>query len=400
VTVPRPGDEEERLEALDEHRPFASQDLFRNLAETAARICDVPLAAVNVVGETSQETVASTGPELSADREHSFCARTITGDEMLVVEDATEHPAFDDNPYVVGDPGIRFYAGAPLETAEGHRLGTLCLVDTEPRDLDDEVLEVLQRLSLQASALLEHERRGNRLQEVAEDLERRRRELGDLAHVATHQLERPLDDIVENARVLEDRLRDDLGLENRDRLEHVREQGQALGVVVDSMRDHMELETGIARDGPAQLSACLEEVLSGLRRTRDLDVERVDVDGDGTVAASRTAAQIPLKHLVANALSYTEGPVHVAIREDGDRVEVAVHDEGPGIPAADVDRLRQPFQRGRKWSDEPGAGLGLALAERVAEGLGGELAVDAGSDSGTTVRFTLPSASQGTAGPP
>lgn len=127
------------------------EQAFDDLARIAAEICGTPIAAVSLVGEHEQFFKARVG--FDADRtarEDSFCAHAIlTPGETMVVPDARADPRFADNPFVTGDPGIRFYAGAPLVSTEGQGLGSLCVIDSQPRTLEPAqyaALEALARL--------------------------------------------------------------------------------------------------------------------------------------------------------------------------------------------------------------------------------------------------------------
>ena len=126
----------ERLAALDQLQVLdtASEPLFDSLTELAARAFDAPIALISLVDASRQWFKACIG--LDADqtaREISFCRHTILDDAVFVVLDAHQDARFAKNPLVTGAPFIRFYAGAPLITPQGHRLGSLCVIDTAPR---------------------------------------------------------------------------------------------------------------------------------------------------------------------------------------------------------------------------------------------------------------------------
>lgn len=129
-------DERERLEALAQYgltseRPLPSLD---PVVQIAAHVFDAPVAAVNMIGRDEVFFAASTGVgACDMGRDVSFCAHAITQDDVLVVEDARIDARFHDNPLVTGPAQIRFYAGAPVRSPEGHALGALCVIDSRPR---------------------------------------------------------------------------------------------------------------------------------------------------------------------------------------------------------------------------------------------------------------------------
>ena len=132
----RPDDEAGRLEALRRFHILdtPAEEAFDCIARLAADLFETPIALVTFIDENRQWFKASIGLDVPATaREIAFCAHTILGTEPMVVPDALGDPRFRDNPLVTGDPWIRFYAGAPLRTAEGHNLGSLAVVDRKPR---------------------------------------------------------------------------------------------------------------------------------------------------------------------------------------------------------------------------------------------------------------------------
>ena len=131
-----PADEPERLAAL---RTLAvldtpPEDRFDRLTRLAAIIFECPIALVSLVDSERQWFKSCVG--LAANetpRDVSFCGHAIHRDEALVVRNALADPRFADNPLVTHAPAIRFYAGQPLRSPGGHRIGTLCVIDREPR---------------------------------------------------------------------------------------------------------------------------------------------------------------------------------------------------------------------------------------------------------------------------
>lgn len=133
---PVPEDEEARLAALSEYRVAgtAPEDRFDAIAQLAAEMFEAPLAFVSLVGHDRQWLKARVGTDMAeTPRCAAFCTYTILQDAALVVPDALADPRFARNPLVQGEPHLRFYAGAPLVTGRGHRIGSLCVADTRSR---------------------------------------------------------------------------------------------------------------------------------------------------------------------------------------------------------------------------------------------------------------------------
>lgn len=146
----KPQDESLRLETLRalDVLDTASEERFDRLTRMARRMFGVPIVLVSLVDADRQWFKSCYGLTVrETPRDISFCGHAILDDAVFVVEDAASDPHFADNPLVIGEPFIRFYAGCPLRALNGHKLGTLCLIDRQPRSLDDEDIAILKDLA-------------------------------------------------------------------------------------------------------------------------------------------------------------------------------------------------------------------------------------------------------------
>lgn len=137
--APIPANDAERLRALRELLILDTppEERFDRIVEFAASEFDMPIALISLVDRNRQWFKARVGLDAcETSREISFCGHAIMQSDLFQVIDAMQDPRFADNPLVVGAPFIRFYVGAPLILPGGAAIGTLCLIDTQPREFD------------------------------------------------------------------------------------------------------------------------------------------------------------------------------------------------------------------------------------------------------------------------
>ncbi|MCY7334097.1 MAG: PAS domain S-box protein, partial [Pseudanabaena sp. CAN_BIN31] len=145
-----PVNESDRLVALNRYQILDTlpEQEYDDLTQLAADICNTPIALISLVDRDRQWFKSRVGLEATeTPRDISFCGHTVAANEILNVPDATQDPRFADNPLVVNDPNIRFYAGIPLKTPDNFTLGTLCVIDRQPRDLTPLQIQQLEALS-------------------------------------------------------------------------------------------------------------------------------------------------------------------------------------------------------------------------------------------------------------
>jgi signal transduction histidine kinase len=312
-------------------------------------------------------------------REHSFCAHTLVKAQTLVVEDALQDPRFADNPLVTGDPGIRFYAGAPLIEPGGQVLGTVCVIDTKPRVLTPEQIAALEALSRQVMARLEL-----RLK-VAEELRRtdalRTAEklavVGRLASSMAHEINNPLQSMTNLLFMVE------LGPE-ADRSSYLTQAQEELTrvshIVTQTLRFHRQSD----KPAPARLGEIVESVLLLFRTRLKHAATTVEVVDRQTVALVCFGADLRqvIANLVGNALDAVNGEgggrIRVRVRDAVDQttnrlgVRLTVADSGVGMSPETQARLFEPFfsTKGAR-----GTGLGLWVSRGILEKHGARLRI-------------------------
>jgi len=177
-----PPNEAERLAAL---RALGILDTdaepeFDELVMLAATLCGTPIGLVSLVDADRQWFKAAIGlPRGESRRSLAFCAHAILQESVFTVEDATADHRFADNPMVLNQPNIRFYAGMPISTSNGHPLGTLCVIDTVSRRLNPEQKQALEILGRQVNVRLELRMQRKSLQQVVAENHEMRAKLSE-----------------------------------------------------------------------------------------------------------------------------------------------------------------------------------------------------------------------------
>ena len=180
MPAPKPKNEAKRLNILWQYDVLDTvpEKVFDDLTDLAATICEAPIALISLVDEDRQWFKAKTGVTISeTSRDISFCAHAILGDDLFIIPDATKDNRFKNNPLVIAKPKIRFYAGAPLITPDGHALGSLCVMDKVPRKLRPDQQQALRVLAHHVVSQLELRRHALELTAVNQSHEQLKEEL-------------------------------------------------------------------------------------------------------------------------------------------------------------------------------------------------------------------------------
>jgi signal transduction histidine kinase/ActR/RegA family two-component response regulator len=402
--APLPVDERHRLAALLRCNVLdtAPEAAFDDLARLAAELCDTPIALVSLLDASRQWFKSRVGIDASeTPRGQAFCGYAILGDEPLVIRDATADPRTADNPLVTGDPAIRFYAGMPLRLSTGEALGTLCVIDTRPRDISETALAKLRALALQASTQLELRLKVQELGDANEAVREASRVKSLFLANMSHEIRTPMTAILGYAdMLLEPGIPAPLRIAH---LETIKRNGTHLLSIINDILDFSKIEAGqmsveCIETSPWQV---LDDVVS-LMRVRAA-AKKLTLDVEFAFPMPRTIRTDPVRlrqilvNLVGNAIKFTrEGGVRilVSVSPPGDarpQASVEVIDTGIGLTNAQQERLFQPFSQADSSTARRfgGTGLGLTISRRLARLLGGDIAVTSTPGEGSSFRLTI-----------
>lgn len=401
VVPPKPIDEEERLAELYKYEILDTnpEEDFDQLVELASAICEVPISLVSLIDRDRQWFKAKKGLDLDeTSRDVAFCAHAILQDEVFIVENALDDIRFFDNPYVVND-GIRFYAGMPIKTRNGKNLGTLCVIDREPKTLSPSQKRALEILGRQVINLMDLRLTNNRQKELITLLDKQKEELkaqnefnSRLIKLLAHDIKSPLTSIKGGL---------DLILDGHMAPEEATEIfkdlsgsiGSTLQMVDDTLRwGLLNMRKEIVRQ-PVYLHDLVEEIKDLykflLKSKHILFIN--NIPQDYIIYSDPEAVEIILRNFIQNSIKYTEnGTIKVSANDDDCFHCISVTDTGRGMTPAQLKTINH--QIGQFFSTpgthgEKGTGFGLRMCLDLARAIGATIYATSEENKGTQFKL-------------
>ena len=413
LPIPLPPDEEDRLSALRaaEILDTEPEEAFERVVDLACSVFNVPIAIVSMVDRDRQWFKAARGLSVrETARDIAFCSYTILNDGICLVPDATQDSRFQNNPLVTDLPSIRFYAGAPVHSEGGFRIGTLCVVDTKPRHDFGPVQQA--QLSAMAAIIADEfklRQSGAKLRRLAEEAAAAR--LAAESDTATkseflatmsHEIRTPMNGIIGMTDLLIDSGLTDLQGHYASTLKSAA--NHLLGLISDVL-DFSKLEAGalqlesVATDLGALVSETVALMAPLVREKKIVIGAVIAPEVPKSVLCDPARLRQILLNIAGNAVKFTEkGGVIIEVGVVGggssgpQRLRFSVRDTGIGINPDDLPRLFNRFSQvdgsiSRRFG---GTGLGLSICDRLVSLLGGNLAVLSTPGVGSDFHFEIP----------
>ena len=405
IAPPIPVNEKERLQKLKEYNILDSpaEESFDEIVKLASIICKVPISTISLIDEKRQWFKAKMGiDDAETSREIAFCAHAINGDELMEVNNAAEDDRFCNNPLVTSDPDIRFYAGMPLITPDGNKLGTICVIDKVPRTLTPDQKFAMQILAKNVLTLLELRLKNNNLADTLTTLYTQSNEIERVNNINTRLLS-----------ILAHDLKNPLGV-----IQQVTEMYVAKEISADELE---EIFVELKKNASNALTMLNEVLQWGTAQVegKDTDFEELNIhdlvsqkqedyflllksknnrlenlcDYKLYFKADLNMMRFILRNLIMNANKFTkDGTISVRTIESDDYVEVIVSDTGVGMKPSQIARLFQweTRQSSDGTSGEKGTGLGLLICNEFVHKHGGKIWVESALGKGSSFHFTIP----------
>jgi K+-sensing histidine kinase KdpD len=395
-----PQNETVRLEALRQYQILDTicETAFDDLTRLAAQICGTPIALISLIDESRQWFKSKVGLNSeSTARELAFCSHAILQpNDTLIIPDTLLDKRFATNPLVTSDPYIRFYAGAPLITPEGYALGTLCVIDRIPRQLNSEQLEALQALSRQVMTQMELKRNLYKLERITTA---EQQQLEYLISALSHDLRTPL---LATRGTLYAMLGGAFGSVSdiwREVLEDCCQANEDLLKLVETLLNVSRYKTEYCKSLNCQIlnwkNIFVEAIIRSNTTWKKKCAIRYKVPFSlPIVCGDSLEIQRVVQTLVDNAakVSRPDDKITLEVALFGfEKVKILVRSNGSGIFSLDKERLFKSFIQGRGRHNIDN--LGLYLCHQIVEAHKGTINVESTLDEGTTFWFTLPVAS-------
>jgi two-component sensor histidine kinase len=312
---------------------------FDEVVKVASAVCGTPISVINLIDQGRQWFKAEVGLGVrETPLDSSICAHAILQPGLFVVPDTTLDNRFSDNALVVGDPHLRFYAGALLETPEGFPLGTVCVLDYKPRELDETQKAFLRLMANQAMKMLEL-RRTNAAEHVARlHAEELVKQNEVLMREGDHRLMNSLQ-LVQSMLALQSRRAS--SEETRAQLDMAGSRVLAIATV------HKQLHLAGSME-EVEIDAFLRRLCESLKHTAPAQIDAIDVTADNVKLRSDVASGIGLlvAELVTNSFKYAypfgkHGSVTVDFARTSGGWRLKVSDQGSALPEGfDIDRSK------------------------------------------------------------
>ncbi|MCC5919508.1 MAG: GAF domain-containing sensor histidine kinase [Cyclobacteriaceae bacterium] len=402
VEAKEPHNEQARLDELKNYLILDTpeEEIYDDIVQLAAQICDVPIALISIIDNCRQWFKSRVGLDVKeTDKRIAFCSHAILTDTLMIVEDALEDERFIDNPLVTGPPYIRFYAGFPLKSKNGFNLGTLCVIDTKPKKINEAQQFALRTLAKQVMQNMEVKLMNIELQQHFSQAEKINAELHEtlqtkekMLSIISHDLRSPLSSIVQ----LTELMRQNASAEWYSIVDEMSKGSRNALALLDNLVDWASnaKPSEEIKFERLNLYTLIHKEVNFMKS----QLKRKNIDLDLKISAftaygNKDFFRFIIRNLLYNALKFTEdGQIRLWVVDEKEHTKITIIDTGVGT---DID-INEHLKLGKKVNSqkgtngEIGSGLGLSVVHEFVRKMKGEIDFKSKKGTGMEVNIYFP----------
>ena len=389
-------DEQKRQKAVDSYKLVGTlpEKSYDDITQIASFICGTPIALITMLDYNRNFLKSHYGvPFNESPREISFCTHAIqTKDSVFIIPDARLDDRFKNNPLVTGDLKAIFYAGVPLIDKGGHALGTLCVFDHEPRELNDKQISTMVALASQVVSLFELRRQNIENKNLQKNLLKKNSLLKEFAGVVSHDMKMPLANIITTTDLLKTKYKELLDEKGLDYLNYLKSSSFSLSEYINGILQHYESDNlTIDQRESFDIHDLLEQIEDMLNHDYKTVINLPEANH--IIYCNRVALHQIFINLLGNSLKYNdkkEPVINVDFNEDDNFYRFKVIDNGIGIPQEKIEEIFNLFSivAPKDNNGNRGNGIGLSTVKKLVANLGGKISVTSKVGEGSIFEFS------------
>ena len=391
-----PSDEADRVKALERYENIEEgihrEEVFDRLAALAALICNAPVAFIKLVGRDMQYVKASFGSKGSTmPRSAGICQYTILQDDILEIRDSLEHELFKNDPSLPGPDKLRFYAGVPLKTPDGYKVGTLCIIDKTPGVLTESQKEAIKTLADEIISRYE-------LVSLKNQLSEKNAEKDELIKIVSHDIRNPLGGIINFSELLLEELED---ADHLEMVKNIEKAGETILSIINLMldSDHVRNKAFIVKKEPLDVVALTKKVIGLFKNALDKKNQKLIIEMDDQINGEldKDKWELIVGNLLSNAIRFTPNKGAITINltsvvKTKKLLDFTIKDTGMGMSEdmleeiySGKDSIIRPCTEGNEST-----GFGMFMAKKYVSLMKGMIKVSSEEGEGTVIDVLIP----------
>lgn len=389
--------EKQRLKELTEYEILdtPSEQDFDELTKLASSICQVPVSLISFLDKNRQWFKSNFGTKIKETlREESFCTYAIQNKEdVLIINNVKTDERYKNSDVAIKNKEINFYAGIPLVSSNGFVIGTLCVIDTKPRQLEFHQIEGLKTLANQIIKLLELRKMNKKLEASQSELIKKNQALDKFKYTVSHDLKEPIRMIGSFMQFLKNKnypFIDDTG---NLYINSAIKGTEIMTALIDDLMQYTTVSDQEIVIEMVDMNLIVQDIISLFQPIIKKSNAIILVEPLPVINAEKIAMTQLMQNLIGNALKYKNklGPqITISVSESDKNYVFCVADNGIGIDKKNNEVIFEVFKRLHSKSEYEGTGLGLAICKKIIDNLHGEIWVESELKKGSKFFFILP----------